>query len=106
MSERPITGEGFSQYLGEQKLMGTRCKSCGALHLPPRPLCPACRGFENRFSKAAARDAFDRRVVLFPLDNTCNWMVDSAVHPGACAVSGAGGVPLVQSARGPFSVGL
>ncbi len=42
MSERPITGEGFSQYLGEQKLMGTRCRSCGSLHLPPRPLCPAC----------------------------------------------------------------
>ena len=26
---------------------------------------------------------------MFPLDNTCNWMVGSAVHPGACTVSEA-----------------
>ena len=30
-----------------------------------------------------------RRALLFPLDNQCNWMVDSAVHPGACAISEA-----------------
>ena len=42
MSERQMTGEAFYQYLGEQKLMGSRCQSCGALHLPPRSLCPAC----------------------------------------------------------------
>ena len=42
MSERQMTGEAFYQYLAEQKLMGSRCRSCGALHLPPRPLCPAC----------------------------------------------------------------
>jgi len=44
MSERPFTGQAFYQYLGEQKLMGSRCKSCGALYAPPRPLCPACYG--------------------------------------------------------------
>jgi uncharacterized OB-fold protein len=42
MSERPITGEAFYPYLAEKKLMGTRCQSCGRLHVPPRPLCPAC----------------------------------------------------------------
>jgi uncharacterized OB-fold protein len=44
MSERPFTGQAFYQYLGEQKLMGSRCKSCGALYVPPRPLCPDCYG--------------------------------------------------------------
>lgn len=44
MSERPFTGRAFYQYLGEQKLMGSRCKSCGALYVPPRPLCPDCYG--------------------------------------------------------------
>ena len=29
----------------------------------------------------------ERDLLLFPLDNTCNWMVDSAMHPGSCAVS-------------------
>jgi uncharacterized OB-fold protein len=42
MSERSITGEAFYEYLGEHKLMGSRCQSCGRLHLPPRPLCPEC----------------------------------------------------------------
>jgi hypothetical protein len=41
-----MTGEAFYQYLGEQKLMGSRCRSCGALHVPPRALCPACYGDE------------------------------------------------------------
>ncbi len=55
MSERPITGEGFSQYLGEQKLMSTRCKSCGALHLPPRPLCPACHGDDMEWEQVSGK---------------------------------------------------
>jgi hypothetical protein len=27
--------------------------------------------------------------LLFPLDDECNWMVEEAIHPGACAVSEA-----------------
>lgn len=53
------------------------------------PLCPACRAFERRFAGHALHDQASRRALLFPLDNSCNWMVDSAVHPGACAVSEA-----------------
>lgn len=53
------------------------------------PLCPACRAFEQRFEKISDVSHTVRRALLFPLDNTCNWMVDSAVHPGACAISEA-----------------
>lgn len=53
------------------------------------PLCPACRGFEDRLSASGLSDQLHRRAVLFPLDNTCNWMVGSAVHPGACTISEA-----------------
>jgi hypothetical protein len=53
------------------------------------PLCPACRGFEQRLKASGLDTEMDRKTVLFPLDNTCNWMVDQAVHPGACAVSEA-----------------
>jgi uncharacterized membrane protein len=53
------------------------------------PLCPACRAFERRFTRLElARDA-KRELLLFPLDNSCNWMVDGPVHPGACAISEA-----------------
>lgn len=53
------------------------------------PLCPSCRGFERRFSAHPAAEQMSRKVLLFPLDGTCNWMVDGAVHPGACVVSEA-----------------
>jgi protein-disulfide isomerase len=53
------------------------------------PLCPACRGFEERLASTGHDDRLARKVILFPLDSTCNWMVDEAIHPGACAVSEA-----------------
>ena len=53
------------------------------------PLCPACRAFERRLSSAGLDQQMDRQAALFPLDNTCNWMVKSAIHPGACKVSEA-----------------
>jgi uncharacterized protein len=39
---RDFTSASFYAYLDEHKLMGTRCQSCGTLHLPPRPICTAC----------------------------------------------------------------
>ena len=53
------------------------------------PLCPACSGFEQRLDNSALGQELDRRVLLMPLDDSCNWMVDTALHPGACAVSEA-----------------
>lgn len=43
MSEREFTSASFNQYLSEKKLMGSRCRKCGAVYLPPRPLCPKCQ---------------------------------------------------------------
>ncbi|HEY6881876.1 MAG TPA: vitamin K epoxide reductase family protein, partial [Polyangiales bacterium] len=53
------------------------------------PLCPACRAFERRFARLTLSQRAKRELLLFPLDNTCNWMVDRALHPGACAISEA-----------------
>jgi uncharacterized membrane protein len=53
------------------------------------PLCPACRAFERRFDRLALSQRAKRELLLFPLDNSCNWMVDRALHPGACAISEA-----------------
>lgn len=53
------------------------------------PLCPACKGFETRLASSGLEDRMSRKAVMFPLDNTCNWMVSSAVHPGACTISEA-----------------
>lgn len=53
------------------------------------PLCPSCRGFEDRLAKMDASRQVDRKVLLFPLDETCNWMIDRSIHPGACSISKA-----------------
>jgi len=42
MSKDFYNAAGFYEYVGEKKLMGARCKSCGELFLPPRPVCSAC----------------------------------------------------------------
>jgi hypothetical protein len=42
MLESAFNDNTFQQYLDGHKLMGSRCQNCGALHLPPRPLCPEC----------------------------------------------------------------
>jgi uncharacterized OB-fold protein len=46
MSEMEFTHDAFERLLAEHKLMAARCGNCGALYLPPRPLCPACYGDE------------------------------------------------------------
>jgi len=42
MSDKLFTAKDFYAFLGEHKLMGSRCKACGAVYAPPRPTCPAC----------------------------------------------------------------
>lgn len=53
------------------------------------PLCPACKAFEDRLKAAGLDQQLQRDLLLFPLDHSCNWMIDSSLHPGACAVSAA-----------------
>lgn len=53
------------------------------------PLCPACKAFETRYLAMPIAKQISRKSLLFPLDHECNWMVDSAIHPGACAISEA-----------------
>jgi len=53
------------------------------------PLCPACKAFSERLSASGLADRLQIKMILFPLDKECNWMVGESLHPGACAVSEA-----------------
>jgi len=44
MTDAVFTESAYAARLSEHKLMGTRCQSCGAVYLPPRPMCGACHG--------------------------------------------------------------
>ena len=53
------------------------------------PLCPSCKALEGRLEASGLDDRLHRKALLFPLDDECNWMLTTAIHPGACAVSEA-----------------
>lgn len=44
MSDMEFTHTTHTKALGERKLVASRCKSCGALYFPARPMCPECHG--------------------------------------------------------------
>ena len=46
MSDMEFTSTTHYKALGERKLVGNRCKSCGKLYFPARPMCPECHGKE------------------------------------------------------------
>ena len=55
MQDRPFSDISFESFLNEEKLMGSRCKKCQALYVPPRPICPACRGSEMSWEQVSGR---------------------------------------------------
>jgi hypothetical protein len=55
MSEKAFTPAEFYQFLGEHKLMGTRCRQCGATFLPPRPLCSHCHTGEMEWVELSGK---------------------------------------------------
>jgi len=43
MSEAPqFTIEQFYNFMNEGKVMGAKCRNCGKIMLPPRPICMQC----------------------------------------------------------------
>ena len=44
MEGRPFSDIAYAKFLNDEKLMGSRCKDCGALFVPPRPICIKCHG--------------------------------------------------------------
>ena len=46
MNQKPFNDTSYEQFLNEGKIMGSKCKKCGTLALPPRPICVSCFGSE------------------------------------------------------------
>jgi uncharacterized protein len=44
MSDLEFTSTTHYKALSESKLVGSRCKTCGKLYFPARPICPECHG--------------------------------------------------------------
>lgn len=70
MEERPFSDISYQKFLNEEKLMGSKCKKCGALYTPPRPICIKCRGGEMEWVEIKGKGklaAFTSIVVGPPL---------------------------------------
>ncbi len=46
MEVRPFNDISYERFLSEDKLMGSRCRKCGVLSVPPRSVCIKCYGSE------------------------------------------------------------
>jgi len=55
MAEKPITPISFNQFLNEKKLMASRCKKCGAIYVPPRPLCIKCQNTDMEWTEVKGK---------------------------------------------------
>lgn len=63
-----FTAKAFDDFIGEEKIMGSRCKECGAIHLPPRPVCPECGGREQEWVELKGEGAiWAYTVITVPL---------------------------------------
>jgi uncharacterized membrane protein len=76
-----------TEHIGLLKLRTSRSRQ--QVLLFEDPLCPTCKAFHERLVAEDIFDKLDVQLAMFPLDNTCNWMLDTALHPGACLVSKA-----------------
>ncbi|MHA1379036.1 MAG: Zn-ribbon domain-containing OB-fold protein [Candidatus Helarchaeota archaeon] len=42
MSEKPFTVQSYIDFINQKKLMGTKCKDCGHIDIPPKIICGKC----------------------------------------------------------------
>ncbi len=59
-----MTAKAFNDFLGEGKIMGSRCRVCGAVQLPPRPRCPDCGGEEPEWFELKGEGAIRAYTVI------------------------------------------
>jgi uncharacterized OB-fold protein len=55
MEEMPFNDVSYNQFLNKEKLMGSRCRSCGEIFLPPRPICIKCHGTDMEWVEMEGR---------------------------------------------------
>jgi scaffold protein (connect acetoacetyl-CoA thiolase and HMG-CoA synthase) len=70
MEESPINDTSFGQFIREGKIMGSKCKKCEAVALPPRQICVHCYGTEAEWVEISGEgrlSAFTSIVVAPPI---------------------------------------
>jgi len=54
-SEKEITIQNYLEALQNEKLMGSKCKKCGEMFVPPRKLCTKCNSTELKWIEMSGK---------------------------------------------------
>jgi uncharacterized OB-fold protein len=65
MEKRPFNHTGFSAYLSENKLMGSRCLSCQAVYLPPMAMCTRCYSDQMEWLPFSGKGALESFSIIY-----------------------------------------
>lgn len=47
IAENKFYSAAYDRFISQEKLMGSKCQKCGAMYVPPRPICPKCHVSET-----------------------------------------------------------
>jgi len=64
MSDMEFTVKSFHDFLSEGRIMGSRCRGCNAVSLPPRPVCPECGGRDLEWTELEGRGTIQAYTVI------------------------------------------
>jgi len=59
-----FTAKAYFDGLGEGRIRASRCDSCGAIHLPPRPVCTECGADEMGWVELEGEGAITAYTVI------------------------------------------
>lgn len=80
MSEQAaFTIEQFYNHVNRGKLLGGRCRKCGKLNLPPRPICDACFSKEIEWTAVSTKGRLLTYTVIYIAPTQFQSMVPYAV---------------------------
>jgi hypothetical protein len=59
-----MTIKAYHDFLNQGRIMGSRCRGCGALHLPPRPVCPECGSLDLEWAELRGEGSVQAYTVI------------------------------------------
>jgi uncharacterized OB-fold protein len=63
--QAPFTIEQFYKHINQGKLLGGKCKKCGKVHLPPRPLCDGCYSTDFEWTEISTKGELLTYTVIY-----------------------------------------
>jgi 3-hydroxybutyryl-CoA dehydrogenase len=54
-TEKEISIKSYHEFLNEKRIMGTKCKKCDNIDLPPRQICSKCQSTDVRWQELAGK---------------------------------------------------